>query len=304
MAREKDEFAHASEVSMMRPMETWKNGGEDFVSILALPEKANHSLHLEVHEAAVRMFTVESMGVDELTEGANGRWRDLARGGVHNGRKMRLANVHRDERRPNYLRLNLATTNYKAYLFSRDPEEMAGYGLSKVQVANPLNLCSVVVASGGEIMGTIRTSRNEIYAGRRHAIGGGEEGGVFDGNDQVDLVGSVKRELYEEAGILPQECTRVECVGLVYDELAWHPELNWVVRVRVSASEIRRRQAKNTGEVNLEFVRGDPQALLDYVSDPNYEYVPTGLTNFVLAGRYLFGREWYEGVREQMVETG
>jgi 8-oxo-dGTP pyrophosphatase MutT (NUDIX family) len=155
--------------------------------------------------------------------------------------------------------LHLADTDYREYVYTRDPS----FPHPSAR-ADPLGTLVLPLTTDGCLVLAKRSPNLDVNPGRYFGIGG-----FFDRKLDLDTAGQpdigrcVVREATEELG-LAIEPDRLTVLGVVYDLVHPHPEVAFVAPVGVRASSIDTLHSSHSELAELTFVElGDIGSFLD-----------------------------------------
>jgi len=109
--------------------------------------------------------------------------------------------------------------------------------------ANLIGASTGVISSDGHLLMGVRNHRVAYYPGRVHPFAGS-----LEVRDVVDVFEDARREIFEEIGVQSSEITSIRCMGIARDEVLFHPELIFIARTSLLASEIESRLDKDEHE--------------------------------------------------------
>ncbi len=212
-------------------------------------------------------------------------------------------------------------TSYFDYVATR--------GLNQTQyshkdMALPLSMCGVLLAKDAEgkdyMIYTVRTTKNESYAGFFHVVGGmmnRPEGSL--GSPSLSWL----QELREEAGLRPEDIGLENIDGITgfVNDTHWpHPEITHMatlpgqLETHFEKEGVRIRPLRKTDkEVTLRAIPWTPEHLRALVIGEKIEggdqdlrpWVPSGIANVLLSGKVAFGEAWYkETLQEYTARIG
>jgi 8-oxo-dGTP pyrophosphatase MutT (NUDIX family) len=190
------------------------------------------------------------------------------------------------------LRLELGDTSYKEYVTTRTPEFAQDH--SRLELGNPLSVCSVVETSDNAIL-LDRRQGVDVYVGRYHVIGGFFERSL-DMTTHPDPFGAMCREIREETGIQATDIAEQYCLGVVYDRATPHAEMCFLTRLHIPLAEVLTREPEEDEIKQLLSLSVSAGSLRDFVLSNHGNISATGEPNLLLYGAWKFGEAWFEEV--------
>ena len=193
------------------------------------------------------------------------------------------------------LHLKTERTNYTQFRRTRDlpvsPDERW------TRLANPLSVCAVCRSSDGFLLVEKRGNDVELYRGAFHVVGGYTEVGedrrqLANGDWTPDFHVAILREIAEELNHVPVLNESLRCNGLVFDRHAGHPELCFSVDLAVTLARAAASAKESPEFHDMHPIADQPQALHDFLSQPNLPIVPAGWHALRLYGKSRFGADW------------
>ena len=206
---------------------------------------------------------------------------------LFDGPLCRLEGFAADERG---LHLRLSPSSYRIFIGTngRHPQWADEHG--RQAMADPVGTSVALRSSDGVLVFGRRSARVALYPGFAHPFGGTMEP-PQDGSP-VDLLGEMRRELSEEAGITRADLTDLRVIALIEDRRLRQPELVYAAQTRLTAAAINQRLDlhEHTGCWMLADERRDIEAML-----ASGEAITPVLAGTVLAwGWRRFGDAWLE----------
>jgi len=155
---------------------------------------------------------------------------------LFDGPLCRLEHAVADERG---LHLRMSPTSYRVFMSTngRHPQWADEHGPQVM--ANPVGTSVALRSADGQLVFGRRSQRVALYPGFAHPFGGTMEP-TSDGTP-IDVLGEMRRELAEEAGITGADLIDLRVIALVEDRHLRQPELVYAARSTLSASEIAAR---------------------------------------------------------------
>jgi 8-oxo-dGTP pyrophosphatase MutT (NUDIX family) len=211
----------------------------------------------------------------------------LAQRGVHlfDGPLCRLEDIRIDERG---LHLGISPTTYRVFMGTngRHPQWADDHG--RQVMADPIGTSVALRSADGVLVFGRRSQRVALYPGHAHPFGGTMEPRTDGG--AVDVLGEMRRELQEEAGITASDLTDLRVIALIEDRHLRQPELIYAATCSLSVAEITSRihADEHTGSWLLADERGALEQALT-----NGNSITPVLAGTVLAwGWRRFGDDW------------
>ena len=126
---------------------------------------------------------------------------------------------------------------------------------------NPVGTSAVVITADGRAVLGRRSDHVMHYGGLGHCFGGTLEPRDRRADGEIDVEGSIRRELHEELGLEEADIERLDCLGLVRDHEIVQPELLFSANVslELEALELRWLAASS---------RYEHSALIDWPHEP------------------------------------
>lgn len=188
------------------------------------------------------------------------------------------------------LHLSLSPTTYRIFIGTNGshPEWADQHGPQVM--ANPVGTSVALLSSDGMLVFGRRSQRVALYPGFAHPFGGTMEPST-DGTP-LDILGEMRRELTEEAGLAAQDLLDLRVIALIEDRHLRQPELVYAARTTLTAAEIASRldQHEHTACWLLPDTRAEIEATLG-----GSEPITPVLAGTLLAwGWRRFGEEWLQ----------
>lgn len=210
---------------------------------------------------------------------------------LYNGQIGRLTGIVSSD---SNLTLKLGPTNYRDFLgtnlfHAADVSRLGGRLL-----ADPLGISGLVLTRDGFVVLGVRGRKVVFHAGHVHTFGG-----LLENADRApagyDLIGSLRRELNEEMGLVEPDITSVTVTGLVRDRLILQPELIFDVLTRLSRAELVARfdPVSDLEHTEWIFVADDPDALVEFLRKKR-SITAVAKAALLLHGKHAWGTTWYE----------
>lgn len=166
-------------------------------------------------------------------------WNEAGRKpGVHlfDGPLCRLEQVDSDQAG---LHLRLSPTSYRIFIGTNGHHPQWADEHGAQVMANPVGTSVALRSCDGRLVFGRRSSRVALYPGCIHPFGGTMEpppsGAV------LDVLGEMRRELHEEAGIAQDDLTDLRVIALVEDRHLRQPELVYAAQSCLTAEAIQAR---------------------------------------------------------------
>jgi hypothetical protein len=199
----------------------------------------------------------------------------------------------------------LGRTTYFTYAGSRSRESLETFGYDRLGL--PLAVCSIsyVETSNGttQLLYTVRSTKNETYAGWYHGVGGTVQ---LVENGIADPKRAQEKEIIEETGLTPDEFEVKGALGIVLNNFDIHPEIAYINQVyspleqwyatRETDEEVGLRFFTDTASNLEKFILGQP---FSEVPDSR-PIVPSGLFGFLAYGRIRYGEQWFRKVLNKL----
>jgi 8-oxo-dGTP pyrophosphatase MutT (NUDIX family) len=188
------------------------------------------------------------------------------------------------------IHLTLGDTSYKEYVTTR--EKSFAQDRPRIELGNPLAVCSVVETSDGVILLDKRQGM-DVYKGRFHVIGGFFERGLdVTAQQQPDPFQAMQREIREETGILAADISEQYCLGLIYDLTTPHSELCFLTRLHIPLSEVQQRKPEDNEIKTLHTLSVTDKSLSQFLQEHHSNIAVTGEANLLFYGAWKFGEPW------------
>jgi 8-oxo-dGTP pyrophosphatase MutT (NUDIX family) len=175
----------------------------------------------------------------ELEAQITSTWNEaLRQHGVHlfDGPLCRLEEATVDARG---LHLRMSPTSYRVFMATngRHPQWADDYGPQVM--ANPVGTSVALRSADGILVCGRRSQRVALYPGFAHPFGGTMEP-TTDGTP-LDVLGEMRRELQEEAGITRADLANLRVITLIENRHLRQPELVYAARSTLTSDEIAAR---------------------------------------------------------------
>jgi 8-oxo-dGTP pyrophosphatase MutT (NUDIX family) len=195
------------------------------------------------------------------------------------------------------INLILGDTSYKEYVITR--EQTFAQDRPRIELSNPLAVCSVIETSDGMILLDQRQGL-DVYNGRYHVIGGFFERSIDVTAQQPDPFQAIQREIREETGILATDICEQYCLGLVYDLTMPHSELCFLTRLRIPLAEVQQRKSADNEIKALQTLSVTEKSLSQFIQQQHGNISATGEPNLLFYGAWKFGEPWLEELLQRL----
>jgi 8-oxo-dGTP pyrophosphatase MutT (NUDIX family) len=213
----------------------------------------------------------------------------LRQRGVHlfDGPLCRLENATVDARG---LHLRMSPTSYRVFMATngRHPQWADDYGPQVM--ANPVGTSVALRSADGMLMFGRRSQRVALYPGFAHPFGGTMEP-TIDGTP-LDVLGEMRRELEEEAGITRTDLTDLRVIALIEDRHLRQPELVYAARSTLTSDEIAARL--DAQEHTACWLLPDEQGAIEAVLSGAEPITPVLAGTLLAWGWRCFGDAWLD----------
>ena len=193
------------------------------------------------------------------------------------------------------LRLVLGTTCYRDFVGTNlyNARLAETYGLACL--ANPLGTSAVIITADGYLLYGRRNDRVVFHAGYLHTFGGSLEAADQSEDGSFDVLGAIRRELYEELLLADGEITELVCTGLVRDHQIMQPELLFEATVGITRDDLLARFDATTDPEHdaIEACYDEPTAIIPFIERAG-KIAPIAVASIMLHGRLHWGRDWYD----------
>ncbi len=158
---------------------------------------------------------------------------------------------------------------------------------------------TVILESGGHILVSHRKKADYKKEGLHFSIGGFIE---IKHEPDGDPVHAVKRELFEETGISPEEIVDLTCIGIAWDPWQNKPDILFSARTATPTPELRRAK---TDKENINYwMPFSKESTAKLMRGSMHSAVPMGMAALLYLGRERFGTEWFNDRVREIAEAG
>ena len=223
----------------------------------------------------------------------------------HEGRDGHDSHEGHDDQR---LMMDAGPTDYATYYCTNYLHHSLGDSIGWEHFANPIGISANVITSDGWILYGRRNQRVATHPGAIHTFGGtvdrsdvktadnrsdvktagnrGDNDTIGERSDinaagQVDVFGSMARELREELRLTEGELVEQVCLGMIRDPQLRQPELIFDSRIAATRAELESRiPADDEEHARVEATRDDPAAIAEFLQTP--DLVPVAIGSLML----------------------
>jgi hypothetical protein len=185
-------------------------------------------------------------------------------------------NIQNNNNNNNLIELQLSDTDYKEFVGTRDCEFVRRFGIQ--YTANPLSVGAVLVTKDNKIVLGKRAedivdvgkSKVSVVAGyldpKQDMV---NSDAADDDNNNIDIFSAVKREIYEETGIIEEKhIIDLMCMGLIANKENNQINIPFYCKLNIPAKEF---EVKNSSSSQKEFskiiiIDNSVQSIDDFIS--------------------------------------
>lgn len=187
----------------------------------------------------------------------------------------------------NTLSITLSACTYKDYVATRTRNIVDAS--NRPLFADPLAICSAVITTDNKIL-IGKRSGVDGSLGKYHVVGGFIE----ETRDDLDGIPSpfdaMKREIYEEVKI-DIDIDNITCLGIIYDNIAPHPEMCFYSLSDMSYDKIIKLNPDDREVINWEYIDDDPDQLAEFINLNKTRIAVPGLANLIFYVEMKYGKK-------------
>lgn len=186
---------------------------------------------------------------------------------------------------PEALRLKLSPSDYKTMVGTNLANASLADRYGQAVLGNGVGLSTSILSTDGHIMLGRRNARVNYYPSRIHPFSGS-----LEPSETIDVFAEVRRELWEELALGPEQVESIVCVGIAVDRSIRQPEMMFITQTRLDLHALRARldMAEHEG------VWSAPLDANGLMTIDVAGFTPVGVAALLLTGRAKFGADWFD----------
>lgn len=193
-----------------------------------------------------------------------------------NGALFRVDSYNIHNNNNNLIELQLSDTDYKEFIATRTYEFVKRFGIQ--YTANPLSVGAVLVTKDNKIvLGKRAEDIVDVGKSKVSVVAGYLDpkqdmvNSVDDNNININIFSAVKREIYEETGIIEEKhIVDLMCMGLIDNKENNQINMPFYCKLNIPANEFEVKNASSSQEEfsKIVIIDNSVQSIDDFISAP------------------------------------